>query len=63
MGLFQAISEFFESIFKKSSPEVQKKQQLKKLEQEIREFQPSICKNGFLQPNFGEALYTIYKHT
>ena len=63
MGLFQVISEFFESIFKKSSPEVQKKQQLKKLEQEIREFQPSICKNGFLQPNFGEALYTIYKHT
>ena len=42
MGLFQVISEFFESIFKKSSPEVQKKQQLKKLEQEIRELSVSM---------------------
>lgn len=63
MSFFQAISDLLESIFKRSSPEVQKKQLLKKLELEIKEFQPSICKNGFLQPNFGEAIYSLYKNT
>ncbi len=36
MSIFQAITDFFESIFKKSSPEVQKKQLQKKMENEIR---------------------------
>ena len=62
MSLFQAITDFFESIFKKSSPEVQKKQMLRKLEIEIREFSPVIYKNGMLQPNFGEAIYGLYKN-
>ena len=63
MGFIKTISELFESIFKRSSPEVQKKQQMKKLEQEIREFQPSICRNGMLLPNFGEAIFALYKNT
>ena len=63
MSLFQSITDFFESIFKRSSPEVQKKQQLKKLEVELREFQPVIYKNGNLQPNFAEAIYNLYKNT
>ena len=63
MGFIKTISDLFESIFKRSSPEVQKKQQMKKLEQEIREFQPSICRNGMLLPNFGEAIYALYKNT
>ena len=63
MGLVKALSELFESIFKRSSPEVQKKQQMKKLELEIREFQPQICRDGKLLPNFGEALYALYKNT
>ncbi len=63
MGLVKAISELFESIFKRSSPEVQKKQQMKKLELEIREFQPQICRDGRLLPNFGEALYALYRNT
>lgn len=63
MGFIQAISDFFGSFFKKSSPESQKKQQLKKLDQELKEYQPLICKNGFLQANFGEALYTLYRYT
>jgi len=62
MNIIQAITELFESIFKKSSPEVQKKQMLKKLDSEIREFNPAICKNGMLQPNFGEAIYGLYKN-
>lgn len=63
MSLLQTISDFFESLFKKSSPEVQKKQMMKKLENEIREFQPAICKNGMLLPNFGEAIFALYKNT
>ena len=63
MGFIKSISEIFESIFKRSSPEVQKKQQMKKLEQEIREFQPAICRNGMLLPNFGEAIFALYKNT
>jgi len=63
MGFIKTISELFESIFKRSSPEVQKKQQMKKLEQEIREFQPAICRNGMLLPNFGEAIFALYKNT
>ena len=63
MSLIQSITDFFESIFKRSSPEVQKKQQLKKLEVELREFEPCIYKNGNLQPNFAEAIYNLYKNT
>jgi len=62
MSLFQTISAFLESIFKKSSPEVQKKQMLKKLDNEIREYKPLICRNGMLQPNFGEAIFGLYKN-
>ena len=63
MGFIKTLSDLFESIFKRSSPEVQKKQQMKKLELEIREFQPQICLNGRLTPNFGEAIYALYKNT
>lgn len=63
MSLIKTITDFLESIFKRSSPEVQQKQLLKKLDLEIREFSPSICRNGMLLPNFGEALYALYRNT
>lgn len=63
MSIFQSIVDFLESIFKRSSPEVQKKQLLKKLDVEIREFSPNICRNGLLLPNFGEAIFALYKNT
>ncbi|MBR5402325.1 MAG: hypothetical protein IK102_11025 [Treponema sp.] len=63
MSFIQTISDFLESIFKRSSPEVQKKQQLKKLEAELRDVQPVVYKNGNLQPNFAEAIYNLYKNT
>jgi len=63
MSLLGTITNFFQSIFNKSSPEVQKKSHLKKLDTEIKEFNPCICKNGMLQANFGEAIYTLYKNT
>ena len=63
MSFINKISDFLESIFKRSSPEVQKKQQLKKLDAEMREVHPIIYKNGNLQPNFAEAIYSLYKNT
>ncbi|MFA6856352.1 MAG: DUF5312 family protein [Treponema sp.] len=56
MFFLQAIADFFESIFNKSSPEVQKRMQIKKLETDIRTFQPVLYRNGNLLPNFGEAI-------
>ncbi len=63
MSIFQSISEFLESIFKRSSPEVQKKQQLRKLETELKDSRPVIYKNGNLEPNFAEAIYSLYRNT
>ncbi len=63
MSFINTISDFLESIFKRSSPEVQKKQQLKKLDAEMREVHPVIYKNGNLQPNFAEAINSLYKNT
>lgn len=63
MSFLSNISDFFESIFKRSSPEVQKKQQLKKLDAELRAYEPCLYKNGNLQPNFAEAIYNLYKNT
>ena len=63
MSLFQVISNLFDSIFRRSSPEVQRKQLLKKLEAVIKEFNPAICRNGMLLPNFGEAIFALYKNT
>lgn len=60
MNLFQAISDFFELIFNRNSPEVQKKLQLKKLENEIKAFQPSIFANGDLTGNFAETIRLLY---
>ena len=63
MSIIQAITDFFESIFKRSSPEVQKKRVMKKLEQDVDEITPVICKKGMLQPNFAEAINVLYKNT
>lgn len=63
MGIFQLLKELFETLFLSASPEVQQKQQLKKLEGELRAIQPQIYKNGLLQPNFAEAIRLLYVHT
>lgn len=63
MGLLQAISEFFESIFNKNSPEVQKRVQMRKLENELRSQEPVIFKNGKILPNFAEAIRILYTNT
>lgn len=63
MSIIQVITELIESIFRKPSPESQKKQLVKKLDAEIKTYTPVIMKNGMLQPNLGEAIFTLYKNT
>jgi hypothetical protein len=63
MALFQSILDFFESLFMSSSPEVQRKQQLKKINSELRTISPVIYRNDMVQPNFAEALRILYIHT
>lgn len=63
MGFFQAIIDFFSSIFNKNSPDVQKKALLKKIEAEICASQTRIFKNGNLLPNFAEAIRVLYVNT
>ncbi|MBR7063540.1 MAG: hypothetical protein IKI31_00020 [Treponema sp.] len=60
MKFFQAILDFLGTIFNSSSPEAQKKLQRKKLEAELRAVQPVLYSNGFLQPNFAEAVRILY---
>ena len=63
MGFFQAITDIFDSIFRSSSPEVKKKLELRKLENEIKAYQPVLYKNEYLQPNFGELFRSLYENT
>lgn len=63
MGFFQAIIEFLESIFKSNSPEVRKRQEIRKIEAEVKTFEPAIYKNGMLTPNFGELFRVLYENT
>lgn len=63
MGFIQTLTEFFESIFKSSSPEVRKRQELRKMEAELRARQPQIFKNELLLPNFAELFRILYENT
>ena len=60
MSLLQTITEFFESIFKRSSPEVLKKQAVRKMESEIKLFTPQLMKGSLVLPNLGEAIHSLY---
>ena len=48
MSFFQKITDFFEYLFNRNSPEVQKKIQAKKIESEINQFRPELYKDGEL---------------
>ncbi|WP_149554821.1 DUF5312 family protein [Treponema pectinovorum] len=63
MGIFSFIANLLESIFMGSSPEVKKKQALHKIQNELKTFQPSIYKDGLLQPNFAELFRILYENT
>lgn len=63
MSFFQAITDFFDSIFRSSSPEVQKRQKLKKIDADLRALPNGIYRNGLIQPNFAEILRVLYINT
>ena len=63
MSFISVITDFFNSIFRSSSPEVKKRLELKKIEGEVKAFQPQIYKNEYLQPNFGELFRVLYENS
>ncbi len=63
MGFFQALTELFESIFMSSSPEVKRKTELRRLENDLKSVPNQIFKNGYLQPNFAELFRVLYENT
>lgn len=62
MGFFKALIEFFESIFMGSSPEVKRKVELKKIENELKSEPSQIFKGGVLQPNCAELFRVLYEN-
>ncbi|WP_428770697.1 DUF5312 family protein [Treponema sp. HNW] len=65
MGILQQLIDFVKSILagagdKTGAP---KKQQVKKLEIQLRQMQPPLYKNGELLPAFGELIFLLYTHT
>ncbi len=63
MSFFESIRDFFEVLFNSSSPEVQIKQQLKKISSELKSVNPVIYKNDLILPNFAEVIRLLYVYT
>lgn len=63
MGLLRLITEFFESLFKSSSPEVKKRNEIKKVESDLKLLNPVLYKSGYVQPNFAELLRILFENT
>lgn len=60
-AIITAIKDLFESIFLSSSPEYQKKQQLKSYVLELKKLHPPLYRSEkILLPAFGSLLYQIY---
>ena len=63
MGFLRALKELLESIFMSSSPEVKKRTEMRKIENELKVLPSQIFKNGLLQPNFAEIFRVLYENT
>lgn len=63
MSLIQLLTDLFDNLFRSSSPEVQKKQRLRKIDTELRNLPNGIYRNGLIQPNFAEILRVLYINT
>ncbi len=63
MGFLQIVTDILESLLKGSTPEVQRKQEIRKLQNELKNFQPEIYKNELLQPNFAELFRVLHEKT
>ena len=63
MAFIQSLTELIQSLFMSSSPEVKKRQALRKIENELKDVRPVFYKNGVIQVNFAEALRILYVNT
>lgn len=63
MSFFSQLIELFETLFHGSNPEVRQKQDLRKIETELKNFQPAIYKSRQLLPNFAEVIRILHEHT
>lgn len=63
MSLLQALSDFFDILFRSNAPEVQKKIKLRKIESDLRLHPAGLYKNDLVQPNLAEALRVLYENT
>ena len=63
MSFIQSVIEFFQSIFQASSPEVKKRQEKRKLENDLKIIAPGFYKDGMVQPNFAEVLRVLSINT
>ena len=63
MSFFKNISDFFQSIFMASSPEVKQKQALKKLASDLKNTDPQIYRDGSVLPPFADALKIMFENT
>ena len=60
MSFFQAIVEFFQNLFQSSSPEVKKRQALRKIESDLHSFRPVVYKCDLVHENLAEAIRILY---
>ncbi len=63
MNFLKFFTSIFESIFKSSSEDVKKRNELKRIENELKLHVPAIYKNGVLLANVAEALVLLYTNT
>ena len=63
MSFFSQLIELFETLFHGSNPEVRQNQDLRKIETELKNFQPAIYKSRQLLPNFAEVIRILHEHT
>lgn len=64
MGFLKIFSDFFESLFSHSSSGDSKiKSELKKIENDLKNLQMPIYKNGLLLDGIAEGFYLLYKNT
>lgn len=60
MNFLDSVIDFFSSLFSSNTGQ---KADLKKIEHYLKSHDPAIYKNEMLLPTFGEAFFTLYKHT
>ena len=63
MSFFSQLIELFESLFHGNSPEARQKQDLRKIDTELRNFQPAIYKARQVLPNFAEVFRILHVHS